>query len=242
MIKIKRSSCPDVLDGSPSGGEKYKNKKIVKVLWKMQHGKCCYCEQKIPKDGHQKAVEHFKPKSIFKYLINDWGNLLLACPQCNGKKSDKFPVELTDESEETKFVYLKTESNSKSLIINPSDPEIDPEKHIDFIVDDTDDNYGVITVKNNSTLGRLTIDVIDLSNNFYTSKRRTVYCNILMPYYLILLTAKAQDNEIMIQTYKDNFKMLMSAKGEFAAFVRAYARYKQLDRRFGITITVGVET
>lgn len=56
----------------------------------MQHGKCCYCEQKIPKEGHQKAVEHFKPKSIFKYFINDWDNLLLACPQCNGKKSDKF--------------------------------------------------------------------------------------------------------------------------------------------------------
>lgn len=242
MIKINRSKCPDVLRDSPSEGIHYNKEQVVQALWEMQHGKCCYCEQKLPSEGHLKTVEHFHPQSVFKGLKNDWKNLLLACAQCNGKKSDKFPVELTSDFGKPKVVYLKLESNGESLLIDPSDPEIDPEEHITFIVDDVDDNYGIITVKNNSKLGRYTIDVIDLKNEYYTRKRRDLYVRTLMVFFWNLLSAKEKDDESILQSYKDQFKILMSAKGEFAAFVRAYARYKQLDRRFEISIPVGAET
>ena len=175
MIKIERCECPDVLEKSPVEGNRYRNKGVVNKLWEMQYGKCCYCEQKIPSEGHSKAVEHFKPKSTFRYLRNDWKNLLLTCPQCNGKKSDKFPVELTDESRETKVIYLQTESDAEPLIIDPSNPNIDPQEHIDFIVDDIDNELGLIIARNNSELGKLTIDVVDLYNKFHTGNRRDSY-------------------------------------------------------------------
>ena len=157
-------------------------------------------------------------------------------------KLNRFPVELTEESGETKVVYIKTESDAKPLIIDPSNPGIDPEEHIDFIVDDADDVYGLITARDNSKLGQLTIEVVRLDNEFYTDKRRHYYFNTLMLGYRNLLEARQQDNKVMIESCKKSFEMWMSAKGEFAAFVRAYARYKQLDRRFGINIPVGAET
>lgn len=242
MIKIERYECPPVLEDSPSDGDKYRCREVVRNLWEMQREKCCYCEQKIPPEGHSKAVEHFKPKSIFKYLRNDWRNLLLACPQCNGKKSDRFPVELTEESGETKVIYIKTESDAEPLIIDPSNPRIDPEEHIDFIVDDRDDEYGLIIARNNSKLGQQTIDVVGLYLKFYTDKRRNYYIKTLMQYYVTLLMARSQNNDAMVESYKDRFKMSMSAKEEFAAFARAFARDKQLDLRFGINIPVGAET
>ncbi len=241
MIKIERCECPKELGDSPSEGDKYRCKKVVQKLWEMQYGKCCYCEQRIPSEGHSKAVEHFKPKSIFKYLRNDWKNLLLVCPQCNGRKSNRFPVKLTEESGETKVVYIKTESDAKPLIIDPSNPDIDPEEHIDFIVDDADDVYGLIIARDNSKLGQLTIEVVRLYNEFYTDKRRDYYYTLMLEYRNLLM-AKQQNNKAMIESCKKGFEMSMSAKGEFAAFVRAFARYKELGRKFGIRIPVGAET
>ena len=92
MIRIKRQPCPSALEGVSSNANHYNKKEIVKALWDMQHMKCCYCECRIPQDGHLKAVEHFRPKSVYQELKNEWSNLLLACAQCNGKKRDKLPV------------------------------------------------------------------------------------------------------------------------------------------------------
>lgn len=243
MIKIERCECPGVLGDSPREGDRYRHSKVVQKLWGMQYCKCCYCEQEIPSEGHSKAVEHFKPKNIFKYLRNDWKNLLLACPQCNGKKSDKFPVELTDESGETKVVYLKTESDAEPLIIDPSSPGIDPENHIDFNVDERDvERYGVIKEKDNSPLGRETIDVIGLDRVYYTRCRRELFHQLLFKYGT-LLEAWDQQNNVKIQSCKDSLEMMMSAKSRFAAFVRAFARYKKLDvPPIEINIPIGSET
>jgi uncharacterized protein (TIGR02646 family) len=241
MIKIARADCPPVLQNASSEGKHYNKKKVVKVLWEMQHEKCCYCEQKIPHEGHLKAVEHFKPQSIFQDLKNDWKNLLLACTQCNGKKSAKFPVELTDESGEPKVIYLKTESGGKPLIIDPSDPNIDPEEHIDFIVDDSEGLHGIVKARCNSNLGLLTIKVVDLTSIFYTKQRRNYYYSLMME-YRNLLKAMDENNDTELESCKRYFRMLISAKGKFAAFVRAFAKSKNLNKRFGIDIPVGAET
>ena len=242
MIKIRRSDCPDVLKNSPSDGTRYNKAQVVKALWKMQHEKCCYCEQKIPQEGHLKTVEHFRPQSVFRGLKNDWKNLLLACAQCNGKKSDKFPIELTDDSGNPKVVYLKTDSNGNPLIIDPSVPDIDPEEHIDFIVDDKHEDYGIAFAKNDSDLGQTTIQVIGLYRSYYTRKRKYFYRRILLQYYMILLNAKEENDGLTLQIYKDHFKLLLSAREEFSAFARAFARHKRLQERFGVRIPVGAET
>jgi hypothetical protein len=36
-------------------------------------------------------VEHFKPKSLFPSIADDWDNYFLACNGCNGAKLDKWP-------------------------------------------------------------------------------------------------------------------------------------------------------
>jgi len=236
MISIKRSDCPKVLKDTPITGTHYNKKPVVKALWKMQHKKCCYCEQEIPEDGHLKAVEHFHPKSIYTGLRNDWKNLLLACAQCNGRKSNRFPIMLTDNANEPKLVFLKKSDQGKPLLIDPSDESLDPEEHITFIVDDTRvEEYGLPTEKNNSERGRMTIDIVGLDGSFYFRKRRSWH-RTLESLYLNLLEAKDQENQQQVLTYCDRFRQFMSAKKEFSAYTREFARHKGLDRNFGIAI------
>jgi len=84
MIKIKRADCPKSLRGKTKAKAAYRNLDVIETLWNMQHGKCAYCEMKLPLEGHQKTVDHFRPKGKFKSRVNDWKNLLLVCAQCNG--------------------------------------------------------------------------------------------------------------------------------------------------------------
>lgn len=241
MISINRAECPDVLADSPTEGTLYNKNEVVRSLWEMQHGKCCYCEMEIPDEGHLKAVEHFQPKSVFKGLKNDWENLLLACAQCNGKKSNLFPTELTDEIGEPKVVYLKTKTQGEPAIIDPSDSNIDPDDHIDFVVDDIDENFGIIIDKNNSSKGKTTIEVIGLYRLFYTKERKYYYLNVYYPLYSRLLSAADDGIDQVIRSYLDDFKKHMSSTARFAAFARAFARKKKLDSRFGLEIPVGAE-
>lgn len=244
MIKISRENAPVVLKNSPQKGTHYNKKEVVTALWRMQKEKCCYCEQKISDEGHSKAVEHFQPKSIFKFLKNDWENLLLACSQCNGSKSDKFPVELTDDNNNPKVVLLKKttpKKKGKKLLVDPSDPNIDPEDHIDFIVDDSNfEELGIPKEKKGSKEGRITIDVVNLQAWYYTNKRRTFLLQTLLPAYHTLLNAYHLQQSNIVMSYKDRFRTYMTANQEFAAVARAFCRTKNLDKNpFNIPIAKG---
>jgi uncharacterized protein (TIGR02646 family) len=244
MIKINREKVPLVLKISPQKGTHYNKKKVVAALWRMQKEKCCYCEQKISAEGHSKAVEHFQPKSIFKFLKNDWENLLLACAQCNGSKSDKFPVELTDDNNNPKVVFLKKttpKKKGKKLLIDPSEPDIDPEDHIDFIVDDSNfEELGIPKEKKGSKEGRITIDIVNLQSWYYTNKRRTFLLQTLLPAYHSLLHAYHLQQPDIVMNYKDRFRMYMTVNQEFAAVARAFCRTKNLDKNpFNIPIPKG---
>ncbi len=237
MVKIKRSKCPTILSKKKKPTSKaYRSQKVVSALWEMQLEKCCYCEQRIPDEGHQKAVEHFRPKSIFKGLKNNWVNLLLACSQCNGEKSDKFPIQLIDKSNETKVIYLRHNSSESPLLIDPSDPQLDPEDHIDFLVDDREEHCGLIIAKDNSQRGTVTINTIGLHKKFYTNKRQIFLIDILLGKYLLMMQAMKSKNENTLNSLKIELENLMSAGHEFAAFARAFAKHKRLDERFGLQI------
>ncbi len=243
MIKVNRANAPTVLKSSPQRGTHYSKKEVVQALWNMQREKCCYCEQIIPKEGHAKAVEHFQPKSIFKFLRNDWKNLLLACAECNGTKSDKFPVELTDNNNLAKVVYLKkvVPKRGKPLLIDPSDPHIDPEDHIDFLVDESNfETLGIPIEKGRSKRGRVTIEVIRLHAPYYVKKRRTFLLETLLSAYHTLLNAHNNTNNPIVEGLKTRFILLMAANHEFAAVARSFCRAKKLDRPpFNIAIPRG---
>jgi len=239
MISINRTECPDCLDDSSSNGDKYRNKEVVSELWKMQNRKCCYCETIIPQSGHSKAVEHFKPKSVFKYLRNEWNNLLLVCPQCNGKKSNKFPLELTNVKNELKVVYIKKEEKGTVLLIDPSDKNIDPEDHLNFVVDIRNDDYGLIIAQNQSGPGDFTIKTIGLQGEYYTGKHRNYIIDVLLPRYNALLQAKEQGKQELIDTTLDRFKMYISCKSEYTALARAFVKFYKIDIHFNIQIPNG---
>ena len=101
-----------------SANERYRHGDVVDALLQMQHAKCCYCEIYIADSGVGKQVEHFRPQSQFRNLRYSWDNLLLACAECNHAKSDQFPEFET----------------GGAVLLDPSDPDTDPEDHIGFIV------------------------------------------------------------------------------------------------------------
>lgn len=56
---------------------------------------CAYCGVHENEGGGPRffTVEHFRPKSRFPALRNDYANLLYACAVCNGYKGDDWPSE-----------------------------------------------------------------------------------------------------------------------------------------------------
>ena len=241
MIRIERSSCPAVLKNAAADSNSYRHHKVVSALWKMQSEKCCYCERYIPEKGHAKAVEHFAPKSAFEARRNHWPNLLLACAQCNGKKSDEFPVMLTNNPDEIKLIYVK-KTNRKEIgekspaLIDPTS-ETNPEAHLTYRVDlpDAECLVGQMYPRNGSPQGKATITVIGLDQVFFLRLRK-IHFRTLVTMYFALEEASEQGNQNRIQAILERFDNLISRAGEFAGLSREFARKYGLDVRYGLVI------
>jgi len=238
MINVNRADCPAPLGGGSRAKDRYARQEVVDALHKMQHKKCCYCEHFISGEGHGKAVEHFAPKAVFKARRNDWDNLLLACAQCNGKKSDDYPILLTDEPEEPKVIYISAPTDGEPLLLDPSDSANDPEEHLQFVLDDRDDFFGLICEKNDSDRGRETINVIGLDREFYTKAHRDHLIELSKD-YMTLLSAKNNGHEAEVRRCEAEFRMRVSARSKLAAVARAFAKEKKLDERFEVPIPKG---
>ena len=230
MIRIQRAPCPASLRGKTSQGTHYNKREVVAALWTMQHGKCCYCERLLPETGHLKAVEHFRPKAVFKGLKNEWRNLLLACSQCNGKKGAKFPEILCDQQGCEKVLYLDT---GQPAILDPRDPDIDPEDHIDFDFSGPEwaDGFAVIMAKNGSHLGEETIRTIGLDAGFYTRERKARYLRVILVSYVNLLEALDSGDPARITAQRQSFELLMASQQPYAGLARAFARFRELEKR-----------
>lgn len=68
---------------------RYKKDDIRQALEVMYNNRCCYCEADIDPVAF-KNIEHRAPINLFPEQALEWDNLHLACPQCNGAKSDKW--------------------------------------------------------------------------------------------------------------------------------------------------------
>ena len=157
MIQIQRNDCPEILQRNTLRASYYNNEQVTDVLFRMQFGKCAYCEKSI-KEGAQ--VDHYVP--IDEYVTgknskgkkqynwnqaNRWENLLYSCVKCNGAKTNENPF-----------------CNGTRVIIDPSDLTDDPEKHIDFIIINKDSIDMMVSVipKDSSVLGKHTINYLKL--------------------------------------------------------------------------------
>ncbi len=88
MIRVYKSpNSPISLEKQT--GEQYNNEDVKDQLVKDQHCKCYLCEQNTGKDFE---IEHLTPQNSDINRIKEWNNLLLSCPYCNRKKSDRFNI------------------------------------------------------------------------------------------------------------------------------------------------------
>ncbi len=78
----------------------YGHETVRKALTELYHKKCAYCESN-PEATSSLRVDHFRPKKKIKkdeghpgyyWLCYEWSNLVPACEQCNGNKSNFFPI------------------------------------------------------------------------------------------------------------------------------------------------------
>lgn len=228
MIPITRGACPASLVDAPRSSDSYNKEDVVQALWEMQFGKCCYCERRLPEKGHLKAVEHFAPKAIFTGRRNEWGNLLLACAQCNGRKSDKFPVILSDNDREDKVLYVTRPRSGTPAIIDPS--TVNPEDHIDFdfSTEEWKEHFCGVMAKGGSTLGEETIATIGLFDGFYWRLHWDHYSKIIRVHYSNLLDALHKGNALAISGQRTAFESLMAPQEELAGLARAFARSHRL--------------
>ncbi len=245
MIRIQRPSVPTTST----------RKERLQILRKMQHDKCCYCEQKIIEAGNSplpssRRWEHFRPKSLFPELKEVWENQLLACKKCNeDHKANKFPVICEIDGGQFKIIDLPSSPDDSDLkrlpsaIIDPSDPAIDPEDHIgfEFIKDESGEYDNIIRALHASILGEQTITMIKLGKKYYRDERYFYLNEIVIPHYYQLLKALYEGDVPQLHNAKQAFSQLMSAAEKFAALVRAFARYKKLDQSINLNIPVGIE-
>jgi uncharacterized protein (TIGR02646 family) len=167
LISVTRSSQPAVLQKNaaswlsklkaPSSApntpkeqlkkaqNKYRHAQIKDALVNMFHGKCAYCESKITVVTYG-AIEHFYPKSKYVDLTFEWSNLLLSCDVCNNAnhKGTKFPLD----------------AKGNPLLIDPTDENTDPNKHLEF---DWDAIAGLASVYGRDERGETVETIFDLN-------------------------------------------------------------------------------
>ena len=215
MIKIKRAECPECLNKQEKEfvESDYSNPQVIRDLSDMQHGKCCYCEQRLGDIGRtERWVDHYIPQTSFRdrgeniqwHLANKWENLLYSCATCNRAKGIQHPINITTGQLE---------------IIDPSSEDINPEDHIDFYIEGHCISF---REKEGSPLGRSTIDRLklcirtDLIGKFIMIKAEVEFC------FAKLMVALLQNETLAVEQRKNELSRFMSANYAFAAFRRNY--------------------
>jgi len=146
VIKINRVSPPPELtyEKKQELTNKFINEKesvwatsyIKEALFNMSNGKCIFCECKLGEEGKYMHVEHFHHKDSYPNEVAEWNNLFPCCVRCNTNKG--------------------THDTVLEPIIDVT--LCDPRDHLIL------DNYRYKS-KNNSQLGRKTIEVIYLNDS-----------------------------------------------------------------------------
>ena len=212
-------------------------RQLVSALWTMQHEKCCYSETYISEQGHGRAVEHFRPKSIFQGKRNDWENLLLACAHSNGKKHDKFPTVLTgggDSDGIDQVVVLADPRDGEPLLIDPSDPDTNPEDYLDFVVDDEDvPLLGQVVARTGCPRGLATIQITGIDAGHFLRMRLCLILDVLFPNYHSMIKHLKNNELVALEEAIHRYVSHMRPTAEFAGVARAFARSKNMVNRFG---------
>lgn len=156
------------------------NRILKETLLKMCGGECSYCGKILD----EWDIDHYLPKTPFKYLSYSYENMLPSCKRCNQDlKKDKYPKSLSHKINfAEKHIYniisglvlYERESvlrNTEDRILEPSFDF--PEEHLEF--DPTTCEY-----KAKTRLGRETKKVFFEDNKYFTEKLQSLSNQIFL--------------------------------------------------------------
>lgn len=201
---------------------RYKKKDIKIALNGIYHGKCAFCEQLI----EQSQVEHYRPKSVYHWLVYSWDNLLLACGTCNQGKGVNFEIKnakVTFANNEANIRYINSCSAGYDKVEQPLmvNPEItDP---LGFILFQKD---GLI--KSDDERFFYTIDKCSIDRTYLNDQRRKLLDDFRRDIESILVENDSiEEQRIAIATVVKKFlRDSKDVKLPFLAF-RRYAIQNQ---------------
>ncbi len=174
----------------------YRHDDLKVALEALFFDKCAYCETRLGVAGSW-DVEHFRPKGRvaerlnhhgYFWLAYSWENLYPACELCNQRrkdlrrwndpltgptlgKFDQFPLEAEAQRAMTWHDDLSLE---KPLLIDPCDPDEDPEAHFTF------DIHGQIQARSkNDRRARETIRICHLQRRRLRDDRSRVLAAVI---------------------------------------------------------------
>lgn len=208
--------------------------------------KCFYCESKI-EHAAKLQVEHYRPKALvdtkdtngdvhpgYYWLGLEWSNLLLACPNCNGKsaKGNRFPLiefenrasainPIVNDGQE--LTYNRDECladsdvliNEEPLLLNP---EIDnPVDHLTF------DSLGQIS--GTDLKGETSVEIYDLQRDLLKAHRQGILTPIIANINLGIaghLIGRVNNDALDFYLESDcrNVKSLDDPQGEYCLWGR----------------------
>jgi uncharacterized protein (TIGR02646 family) len=153
----------------------YKADDIKVKLNNKYHGKCAYCEQIV----EQIHVEHYRPKRkrgkdsyAYYWLAFSWDNLLLACPNCNSNKGNKFKIEgsrVRFANNKTNIKNINSHSSKYDILEKPFmiNPEVtDPLGYINFSRDGK--------ISSNHKRFKYTIEECRIDRDYLNDQRRKI--------------------------------------------------------------------
>ena len=193
---------------------RYKKEDIKTELKNIYRSKCAFCEQKIERFD----VEHFRPKSIYYWLAFSWDNLLVACPVCNGNKTNHFEV-LKERAVYNDEDYIsihklgkKYDKIEKNLFYNPESE--DPEPNLIY------DKTGFIYSENEKL--NYTIQTCKLNRPYLIERRKKImdlFEKRQKEMYLLYLFSKDKKYLYRIKALREVFKLeAFDLDNEFVAF------------------------
>ena len=193
----------------------YGSIEVREVLKRLQHDKCCYCESKTSPG----RIDHFRPKGAVRqskgsdrihpgyyWLAYRWDNLVLACEDCNLKKSDCFPLESPGQRARNHHAPLDRES---PLLLNPY-AETDPCEHVTF---------DGSACRPRTAKGRETVTLLELNRPILQDERQ----NVLNTLGILCAVARHPDGPDTLRR---------EAREAMDSFARPDARYSAMVRDY----------
>lgn len=208
----------------------YCHEEVRLRLWRMQHGKCCFCERSY-EDKHS-TVEHFRPKSGasddvrgkgikrpgYWWLGYEFRNLYFCCRNCNTPKSTFFP--LAPGATPLPPRALPWKAPEHALLLDPGVD--DPEPHIVWRWLDRKRGYVPVGVtdRGKQTVRAAALDQRDTLNQL----RARYYQREIRPVIGRHREAKARGDSPALAEVRLRAQHLVEPQAEFAGMARFLLR------------------